>query len=348
MVCNNPVVEAYVSDMKRFFALLSLVMFFLQPLAAQTRIVFLAGNKSHRSGDHEFRAGCMLLAKALNEESGLDVRAQVISGWPEDDTVLDGADAIVIYCDSDSVHRDHYDRLMQLNDAGTGLFFMHYGVHPKLPESGEKYYMKSVGGYMETGYSVNPHWAANIFTKKDHPVHRGCEEPIEAFDEFYYHLRFADDVEGCKCTVHDLGMATPEKSNMVEGSNLWNKNATENYGKPQRLLWGFEGEDGRRGGGFTGGHYHRNWAIDGYRRMILNTIVWIAGMEVPEGGVKSDTVDEEEINANLDEKRNMVHIELPLKSAMEYRQDMLDGRKARAEAKRREQIKRKLQLEGAQ
>lgn len=334
--------------MKALLLLVSVLSLTLVPALAKTEIVFLAGKKSHRSGDHEFRAGCLLLAKALNEESGLDVQATVISGWPNDDSVLDAAKAIVIYCDADSVHRDHYERLMQLNDAGTGLFFMHYGVHPHLPESGEKYYMKSVGGFMETGYSVNPHWAANIFTDPKHPVHRGCEEPIEAFDEFYYSLRFADDMEGCECTVHSLGVATPEKTNMVEGSNLWNENATKNYGKPQRLLWGFEGKDGRRGGGFTGGHYHRNWAIDGYRRMILNTIVWIAGMEVPEGGVKSDTVDEEEINANLDEKPNMVRIELPLKSAMEYRAEMIEGRKRRHEERQRAEREKKLKLEGAQ
>ena len=61
--------------------------------AKTTNILFLAGSRSHASGDHEFRAGCMLLAKALNEESGLDAKATVISGWPKDEKVFKGVDA---------------------------------------------------------------------------------------------------------------------------------------------------------------------------------------------------------------------------------------------------------------
>ena len=77
--------------------------------APAKRIVFLAGRPSHKSGDHEFRAGCLLLAKALNTQSDLPVKAEVISGWPRDDTVLDGAATLVIYCDSGSVHHNQYN-----------------------------------------------------------------------------------------------------------------------------------------------------------------------------------------------------------------------------------------------
>ena len=292
--------------------------------APAKRIVFLAGRPSHKSGDHEFRAGCLLLAKALNTQSDLPVKAEVISGWPKDDTELDGAAALVIYCDSDSVHREQYKRLMELHEEGSGIFFMHYGVHPKKPEDGKNYYLPTVGGFMESGFSVNPKWAADLNANSDHPVRRGCEEPVPVYDEWYYSLRFAKN-------AIPLVTAIPTKDNMVVGSNLWNENATKNYGQPQNLVWGFEDSDGTRGGGFTGGHYHRNWVIDGYRKMILNTIVWIAGMDVPEGGVKSEKITEEQINANLDQKENMTHIKLPLKTAMDYR---LAELRSRAERKK--------------
>ena len=68
--------------------------------ADTTKILFLAGAKSHSSGEHEFKAGCMLLAKALNEQSGLDVSATVIDGWPKDESVFDDVDAIIIYSDA--------------------------------------------------------------------------------------------------------------------------------------------------------------------------------------------------------------------------------------------------------
>jgi len=296
------------------------------------RIIFLAGSPSHRSGDHEFRAGCLLLSKALNEQSGLPLHTEVISGWPKDDSVLDGAAALVIYCDADSVHSDHYPRLMEIAGAGTGLFFMHYGVHPKKIEDGRNYYLPTVGGFMETGYSVNPHWAADLTANPGHPVNRGCEKSTRVYDELYYALRFADDDPDCECPVHTLVSGIPTKENMVEGSNLWNENATAAYGTPVRLMWGFEKKDGTRGGGFTGGHYHRNWVVDGFRRLVLNAIVWTAGMEVPEGGVKSLPIDEESINANLDKKPEMIHISLPIKDAMEYRADELERRRKRKAA----------------
>lgn len=302
----------------------------LAPAPAK-RIVFLAGKPSHESGDHEFRAGCLLLAKALNAQTDLPVNAEVISQWPKDDSVLDGAAAIVIYCDSDTVHRDHYERLMELNEAGSGIFFMHYGVHPKKPEDGKNYYLPTVGGFMESGFSVNPKWVADLNAASDHPVRRGCKDPVPVYDEWYYSLRFDKK-------AIPLVTGIPTKDNMVAGSNLWNENAAKNYGKPQNLVWGFENSDGTRGGGFTGGHYHRNWVIDGYRKMILNTIVWIAGMDVPENGVHSEKITEEQINANLDQKKNMTHIKLPLKTAMDYR---LAELRKRAERKKAAEVKKK-------
>jgi hypothetical protein len=274
------------------------------------QIIFLAGKPSHASGDHEFRAGSLLLARRLNEQKDLPVAASVISGWPEDDKVLDGASALVIYCDSDSVHRDHYDRLMALSEAGTGIFFMHFGVHPRKSENGEKYYLPTVGGYFKNNFSVNPMWAAELSAASDHPVRRGCEKPINVFDEWYYALHFAEK-------SFPLVTAVPTKDNLIT-TNLWNQNGVEGFGKPQRVMWGFEKPDGTRGGGFTGGHFHRNWAIDSFRKVVLNAIVWTAGLEVPEGGVKSANPDEDEINANLDKKKGMSRIKLPVKSGLEY------------------------------
>lgn len=279
------------------------------------KIIFLAGKKSHASGDHEYRAGSLLLANRLNAQTDLPIQAEVISGWPEDDSVLDDASSIVIYCDSDSVVRKNYEKLIELSNQGTGLIFMHFGVHPKKPEDGQKYYLPTIGGFMETGLSVNPHWVADLSAAKGHPISRGVETPVKVLDEFYYNMRFANQ-------AIPLATAIPDQ-NKLKPINLWNKNGPAGFGKPQTLLWGFEKPDGTRGAGYTGGHYHRNWAIDGVRTMILNTIVWTAGLEVPEGGVKSKKVTEKEINANLDNKPNMKKIKLPLPSPDELIKPML-------------------------
>jgi hypothetical protein len=93
--------------------------------------------------------------------------------------------------------------------------------------------------------------------------------------------------------------------------NLWNQHGVDGLDKPQTLMWGIERPDGGRGVGFTGGHYHRNWTIDGFRTLVLNALVWTAGMEVPAGGVKSAPLTEEQLNANLDKKGRKANLKLP-------------------------------------
>ncbi len=264
--------------------------------AEPTKILFLAGPRSHASGDHEFNAGCMLLAKALNEQSGLEVEATVIKGWPEDESVFDGVDAVIIYSDSTKVVGKGWEKTDELAKSGVGLMFMHYAVHPS-KEQGEKYFQPWLGGAFETGWSVNPHWVADLKTLPDHPISNGVTDLVRAYDEFYYSMRFRED----RGEVLDLVTAVPTKERLKRIINLWNENGIKGIGKPQTLMWGVEREDGGRGVGFTGGHYHRNWAIDGFRRIALNAIIWVAGMEVPEGGVKSKPVTEDELNANLDD-----------------------------------------------
>ena len=264
--------------------------------AEPTKILFLAGPRSHASGDHEFNAGCLLLAKALNEQSGLDVEATVIKGWPEDESVFDGVDAVIIYSDSTKVVGKGWEKTNELAAEGVGLMFMHYAVHPN-KEQGEKYFQPWIGGAFETGYSVNPHWVADLKTLPDHPISNGVTNLVRAYDEFYYSMRFRED----RGEVLDLVTAVPTKERLKRIINLWNENGINGLNKPQTLMWGVEREDGGRGVGFTGGHYHRNWAIDGFRKIALNAIVWVAGMEVPEGGVKSKPVTEDEINENLDD-----------------------------------------------
>jgi putative membrane-bound dehydrogenase-like protein len=273
---------------------------------AENRIVFLAGGRSHGPGEHEFNAGCELLAKALNEQSGLDVKASVIKGWPADASVLDGAKAVIIYADGTSVVGKGWAKMDALAKQGVGIMFMHYAVHPS-PEEGEKYYRPWIGGAFETGFSVNPHWVAELKALPEHPVSRGVGSLVEAYDEFYYSIRFRKE----RAEVLDLITATPTRENVKQYINLWNEHGVAGLDKPQTLMWGVERPDGGRGVGFTGGHYHRNWAIDGFRKLVLNAIVWSAGLEVPAEGVKSTPLTEDELNANLDDKGKPVRLTLP-------------------------------------
>ena len=71
-------------------------------------------------------------------------------------------------------------------------------------------------------------------------------------------------------------------------------------GMPEHVAWVYERPDGGRGFGFTGGHWHWNWGNDNFRTVVLNGIVWTAGLEVPAGGVPSKDADLRGIEANQD------------------------------------------------
>jgi hypothetical protein len=66
-------------------------------------------------------------------------------------------------------------------------------------------------------------------------------------------------------------------------------------------MWAYERPGGGRGVGFTGGHYHMNLLHDDYRKLVLNALVWVAGAQVPPGGV-TFPVTEETLKERIDPK----------------------------------------------
>ncbi len=272
------------------------------PLEDKKKVVFFAGKKSHGYGAHEHRAGCMLLAKRLNENFGEQTLATVYTeGWPKHDpTALQNADALVIYCDGGGGHlaMGHLDELRAAADRGLGIGCLHYAVEIPKGEAGEAL-KHLIGGYFETDYSVNPHWDANFEKFPEHPMARGVQ-PFTARDEWYYHMRFPEGMKNVTAILTDL--PPDETLNRKDGAHSGNpfvREAIKNK-EPQHVAWAVSREDGGRGFGFTGGHFHNNWANDNFRKVVLNGIAWIAGAEVPATGVESPTPSTEELEANQD------------------------------------------------
>tara|TARA_Y100000588_G_scaffold259387_1_gene274083 strand:+ start:387 stop:1352 length:966 start_codon:yes stop_codon:yes gene_type:complete len=313
-----------------------LTLIFLWSASAEkaTKVVFLHGGRSHASGDHEFKAGSHLLAKHLNKQSAVSVKAIVNAGWPKDESIIDDADAIVIYADGTSVIGKGWEKMDQLVKKNkVGVVFMHYAVHPAV-EQGEKYYLPWIGGYFKNGISVNPFWRADIQPMKGHETARGVG-PIDAVDEFYFNIHYHPE-------ALFLGTATPNEKNLHHINNIWTRAAYLAKGKKQSLLWGIVRPGGGRGAGFTGGHHHRNWAIDGYRQLILNTIVWATGQEVPRGGVPTYAVTEDELNEQLDDYGSRTNrIKLPTKSDVTFTPGPWMTPEEHAESRRKPKKKKK-------
>lgn len=304
----------------------------LKPEAASSsatgkkKILLLAGNPSHGFGAHDHLSGCSLLAKLLNE-SGLPVEAEVHSlqkqGWPSPEK-LASANTIVIYSDGGGGHpfNAHLDELKALTDKGVGIVCLHYGVETTIGKPGQAF-IDWTGGYFEPNYSVNPHWDADYKKFPDHPVTRGVK-PFKTNDEWYYHMRFRDNMAGVTPILTDMpplstlvvvdkdGKVVMEEKDgkkvpkLSRPENAHNNNPSVRKAiledkEVQHMAWATQRPDGGRGFGCSGGHVHWNWGNDQFRKLIMNAIVWTAGLDVPAGGVNAGTVTVDDLLQNHDE-----------------------------------------------
>lgn len=261
------------------------------------QILLIAGAPSHGPGLHEFPRACDVLAEALNQ-SGLPVRAEVSRGWPTDAAKVRETDVVVVYSDGlrDHVARGRGAHLAERTAAGRGLVVLHFALEP--PEDDPELRMallEGVGGVFEAGWSVNPTWRLLQREWPRHEVASGLSA-WEIEDEWYFHLRFLPGVDPV------LAAVPPTSAVEADGPRTGNPTvrAAVAAGVPQVLAWTHRSTGGARGFGFTGGHFLRNWYDPGFRRLVLNGIVWAAGISVPAQGVAAG-VPTAPLHASLDE-----------------------------------------------
>jgi len=270
------------------------------PMEGKKKIVLVAGPRSHGYAAHEHNAGCLLLAKLLNENLPGIHATVYLDGWPEDPTAFDNADAIAIYSDGEGAHvlkPSGFPGIDALMRKGVGIAFLHYALIPPEKEQGA-YMLDWIGGYYETFWSVNPFWTADFKELPRHPITRGVK-PFTINDEWYYHMRFREDLKG----VTPILTATPpdETRKGPDGAHSGNPRVRERMGMPEHVAWAYERPDGGRGFGFTGAHVHWNWEHDDFRKIVLNALAWIAKVDAPPNGVPSRTPTREELEANQDD-----------------------------------------------
>ena len=266
----------------------------------KTKIVFISGKPSHGRMKHEHRAGNMILAEALNA-SGLNVNAVLVPhyGYPKDTSILDDAGTVVIFCTGHQGHvlkpkLDEFDVLMK---KGVGVVMIHWATEAEKGAMGDKF-LEWMGGFCDLDWSVNPHWAPK-FKLPDHPIANGVQ-PFSVNDEWYYHMRFAEDTKGLTPILTDVPpLDTLRRKDGARSGNPTVRKAVES-GETQHVGWAYERPGGGRGFGFTGGHNHVSWQDDNFRKVMLNAILWTANVKIPDGGCPSPKPDDEKIEQNLD------------------------------------------------
>jgi hypothetical protein len=133
-----------------------------------------------------------------------------------------------------------------------------------------------------------------------HEITQGVN-PFKIQDEWYFYMRFRDGMKGVTPILS--AVAPLSTMNRHDGPHSGNPTVRQSVerGEKQHMAWAAERDDGGRGFGFTGAHFHRNWGNDDFRKLVLNAILWTAKAPVPENGVAS-VITAEDLKKNLDPK----------------------------------------------
>lgn len=262
------------------------------------KIIFLAGGCSHGPGEHEYRAACLLLGRNLENHFEGQVETVVYSdGWPTEGDAFENVASIVMFLDGSAKHMalPHLDVMDSLMKKGVGLACIHFAVHVPAEPAGE-HFKNWIGGYYESLWSVNPFWKPEFLPFSEHPILNGVK-PFSIKDEWYYHMRFNENG-----VIPILSAVPPQSVIHLPGGHQSNEFVRRESGQAQHVAWAVERQEFGRGFGFTGGHYHTNWANDDYRKLVLNAIAWTAHIDIPITGIETPSPSINELESDLDKK----------------------------------------------
>ncbi|MBS0203952.1 MAG: ThuA domain-containing protein [Planctomycetes bacterium] len=244
---------------------------------AQDRVqrILLLGQKpdSHPATTHEYMAGVQLLARLLSRSTGIQtVVVQADSPWNDGPELLDGADAAVLFLTEGarwiSDDRERLAAFQRLARRGGGLTCLHWGMGTR--EAGPIAEFTALFGRCHGGpdrkYAVV---AVTASPDANHPILSGIQ-PFEVRDEFYYSLKTAGPESRLK--------ATSLIRVSIDGTD-------------QSVAWSGERNDGGRSFGFSGLHFHENWKLKEYRRLVLQGVHWTLKRPIPESGLDVELAD---------------------------------------------------------
>jgi hypothetical protein len=275
----------------------------------QKVIYFLSGLRDHApagGGRHEVAKDMLVLQDCMNKAANIkDVK--IVTKYIDARSALDvedikDADALIVESSSSSSSQkrthplfpplapgekkydeatlDYLSQLDALHKAGMGIMILHWGVHVNNEQNptARNYYLNWFGQTAMEGFTQNPlgFWIVTpIESAKKHPILRGVNRWIYK-DEIF--SRLVGNPGDPYLTDLLIG-ESPETNQSEPGSPrgiIGPRGIASAYekGKARGILWG-------------GMDFHSALLNENYLRFVLNAITWTAGIEVPEGGVKT-------------------------------------------------------------
>lgn len=237
----------------------------------KARILVIPTALDHPWNSHMYDHECKLLVRCLNQNPGADAFLSPDLDWPKDPKVFEGVRSIVFYSRpaGDILFApERRDQTRKLFASGVGFVAIHWATGTNEARLGQDY-LDLLGGWFHfnhSGLKVGKYPLAQL--DGEHPVAKGWKSyPLH--DEIYLNLKFNP-------------RAVPVLQVTVDG-------------KDQTVAWSHIRKDQQEGRSFgtTLGHFHDNFKIEAFRKMLVNGILWTARVEVPEGGAKVVATEEE-------------------------------------------------------
>jgi hypothetical protein len=64
-------------------------------------------------------------------------------------------------------------------------------------------------------------------------------------------------------------------------------------GQSETVAWAWERPDGGRSFGFSGLHFHENWRLPAYRRLVTQGVLWTLKQPIPAAGLGVEIGEED-------------------------------------------------------
>jgi type 1 glutamine amidotransferase len=263
--------------MKTIALILLGALVFAEPVLAEApKKVLLVGQgpDGHPATAHEYVAGMRLLAKCLKQAPGIEVTVvRADEPWKEGPELLQRADGVVLYLSEGAKWMQHdsrrFEALTQMAARGGGLVVLHWamGTREAAPIDGCVKLLGGCHGGPDRKYKVLETKAE--IADPQHPIVTGIQ-PFRVHDEFYYQLKF----------VKPEGTVRP----------ILRVNIDDH---PETVAWSWERADGGRAFGFSGLHFHENWRIPAYRRLVAQAVLWSVKRPIPKDGLPVEVTEED-------------------------------------------------------
>ncbi len=236
----------------------------------KTKVLFIGKKPDHPFGTHMYLHTSEMLAKCLKKHAGID--SVISDGWPKDESVLNGISTIVVYSTPaaeflfDSPYRD---QVIKQLDKGVGLVTLHWAssIFQNNFDRLGPMWMSYMGGTWISNVGLHTGNSPLKQLSPEHPICNGWKE-YEIHDEYYLNPTITKE-------------ATPILQVMANNKSVV-------------VGWAFEREKNNgRSFGTTLGHFYSNFQREPFRKMIVNSILWTAHVEVPKEGANVELSKEE-------------------------------------------------------